>query len=252
MSKEQEQQEHDLAMDALEKLEVDIVEDRPQSTLPSKFQGKSAEEIAQSYIELESAYGKRNNEFGELRRMTDELLELKKTPQVAVKPLDVDSLLEDPSGAINTAIDSNPRLSRIEQQLQSRALVEAKQAFESKHPQWQETVTDPQFLSWVNATPTRQKMFAAADKNYNYEVGDELFSTWEEIHQAKAQSNTDNRNNRIKSDLRAASTNQGLSGTTKTKTYRRADLINMRIMEPEKYAAIEPDVRQAYAEGRVK
>jgi hypothetical protein len=252
MSKEEDKLEHDSAMAELEKLEVDIVEDKPQSNLPSKFQGKSAEEIAQSYIELESAYGKRNNEYGQLKRMADELMELKKTPPVAKKPLDVDSLLDNPSTAINDAIDSNPRLSRIEQQLQQQALKEAKQAFESKHPDWNEVNNDPQFKQWVLESPTRQKMYAAADANYNYEVGDELFSTWKQLHQASSKKAGDDRKSRIQDGLRAASTETGLGTAPRQKIYRREDLINMRIMNPEKYAAIEPDVRQAYAEGRVR
>lgn len=67
-----------------------------------------------------------------------------------------------------------------------------------------------------------------------------------------AQDAQQQRTDRIQGDLRAAATETGLGTTRGKKVYNRADLINLRIHQPEKYEAMEPEIRKAYEEGRVK
>jgi len=235
----------------MEELEQDIVQERPDKVeIPAKF--KSVEELSKAYTELESYSGRQANDIGQLRKMTDQLLELKKTPAVPEKPIDVDSLLDDPSTTINSVIDKNDRLLRIEQQLQQDSLVKARGRFEEKHPDWTDVVKDQDFRNWVNSSQIRQSMFAAADQQYNYEVGDELFTLYKETRQAKAQESKQNRDNRIKGDLKDAATETGISGTRSAKIYKRADLVNLRVYNPEKWEANEEEFRKAYAEGRVR
>jgi len=259
MSRELEDQvaeEQKSASEALESLEQDIVQARPDTTeddsdLPEKFRGKSKAEIAKSYQELESFNGRRNNEYSDLKRVTDELLSMKEATKVEETPVDVDTLLDNPSKAINNAIDKNERLANIERQLLQQDLTKAKAGFEGKHPKWQETIATNDFQSWVNGSPTRQKMFEAADKRYNYEVADELFTLYDDIRQVKATESKQNRDNRIKGNLNAAATESGVGAGKKEKRYRRADLINLRIYQPEKYEAMQVEIRKAYEEKRV-
>ena len=259
MSRELEDQvaeEQKSASEALESLEQDIVQARPDkpeddSDLPEKFRGKSKAEIAKSYQELESFNGRRNNEYSDLKRVTDELLNLKEATKVEETPITVDALLDDPGGTINTAMDKNERLANIERQLLQQDLTKAKAGFEGKHPKWQETIKTNDFQDWVNGSPTRQKMFEAADKRYNYEVADELFTLYDDIRQVKATENKQNRDNRIKGNLNAAATESGVGAGKKVKRYRRADLINLQVYQPEKYEAMQVEIRQAYEDGRV-
>jgi hypothetical protein len=260
MSRELEDQvaeEQKSASEALESLEQDIVQGRPDaveeddSDLPEKFRGKSKADIAKSYQELESFNGRRNNEYSELKRVTDELLEMKKTAKAEEVPVDVDSLLDNPSKAINSAIDKNERLANIERQLIQQDLAKAKSGFEGKHPNWNETINTGDFQNWVNASPVRQKMFEAADKRYNYEVADELFTLYDDIRQVKATENKQNRDNRIKGNLNAAATESGVGSGKKEKRYRRADLINLQVYQPEKYEAMQVEIRKAYEDKRV-
>lgn len=244
------------AADTLAELEQDIVENRPDTKaddgIPEKFKGKTKAEIAKAYTELESFSGRRNSEYGELKRMNDELLQLRAEKPVDIEPVAVDDLLDDPSKTINSVVDKSERLARIERKLQQDELGRQRIVFEGKHPDWQETMNNPDFASWVNATPTRKKMYEAADKQYNYEVGDELFTLWEDLRKVNAQDAQQQRTDRIQGDLRAAATETGLGTTRGKKVYNRADLINLRIHQPEKYEAMEPEIRKAYEEGRVK
>jgi hypothetical protein len=183
--------------------------------------------------------------------MTDELLKQKQQPEVESVPLTVDSLLENPSTAINSAIDKNERLANIERKLLSEDLSRARAGFEGKHPEWQEIIATGDFQNWVNASSVRQKMFEAADRRYNYEVADELFTLYADIRQVKAQESQKNRTNRIKGNLNDASTETGTGVGRKEKRYKRAELINLHQHHPEKYESMQAEIRRAYEEGRV-
>lgn len=240
-------------VDEVDKLEQEVVSG-PTFEMPDKFRGKSAEEIAQSYVELEKRSGQQGNEIGQLRSRIDQLAAQPATPPTPKKKVEVDQLLDDPDTVINQAVDENPRLARIEQQLRQDAVIRQKQAFEERHPDWKDVMSSTDFQSWVNASPTRQRMFEAADQRYNYEVGDELFSTFKEIQEAKKAAAQQRRETRIQGDLKAASSETGASkgGVKPGATYYREDLIELRISDPTKYEAMEPEIRRAYIEGRVK
>jgi hypothetical protein len=48
------------------------------SALPEKLRGKSLEDIANMYVNLESTYGRMANDLGQQRKLTDRLLDLKR------------------------------------------------------------------------------------------------------------------------------------------------------------------------------
>jgi len=240
------------SVDELDNLESAIVDDKPYFKMPDKFAGKSAEDIAQSYINLESESGRQRNEIGSLRGTVDQLLELKQKPEPVKQAVDVDTLLDNPDTVINDAVSNNPKLQAIEQKLRKAELKEARTNFESNHPDWQKTVGSKEFQNWVNGSNVRKKMFEAADKRYNYEVAGELFSNYEEIAKVRVENNQQERETRRNNGLKNASSNRGVQGGGKRKMYRRVDLVNLRISDPAKYEAMYPEIYKAYAEGRVK
>ena len=52
--------------------------------------------------------------------------------------------------------------------------------------------------------------------------------------------------------LKAASVDTGGTGESSKRVYRRADLIRLRMTDPDRYNALESEIMAAYAEGRVK
>jgi hypothetical protein len=96
----------DVSADAVEQTEEDNTEDNKQASepefeVPEKFAAKSKEEVAQSYTELERELGRKSNEIGELRKLTDQLLQLQVAekqqaaqtpPAEEATPVDFDSL----------------------------------------------------------------------------------------------------------------------------------------------------------------
>ena len=59
--------------DEVKEEEIQAQEEKPE--LPKKFQGKSEYEIAEAYENLEKELGRKGQEIGELRKLTDSYLQ---------------------------------------------------------------------------------------------------------------------------------------------------------------------------------
>jgi hypothetical protein len=99
-------------------------------------------------------------------------------------------------------------------------------------------------------------LFAKADADYDFEAADELLSTYKELKQVKQQAqNIQTAVVESKAQdkaMKAASVDVGGSGETSRKVYRRADLIKLRMTDPDRYMALQDEIMSAYAQGRVK
>lgn len=244
--------------------EVDeVVDETPEeeevSTLPEKFKGKTAEEIAESYLHVEKELGRKNNEVGELRKLADDFirqqLSVDNSPTsnaVKEKNVDVDTLLDDPTKAINDVVDDNPRLKALEDELRKARIAENKKAFESKHADWQDLLATEDFQKWVTQSTVRQKMLIEADRNYDYDVADELFSLYKQVRGVAVTEAKEKAETKRKAGLKKAGGERSNSGATTKKVFLRKDLIRMKIEDPQRYEAMEPDILKAYQEGRVR
>ena len=54
-----------------EEVEQEEIQEPEAQELPKKFQGKSSTEIAEAYENLEKELGRKGQEIGELRKLTD-------------------------------------------------------------------------------------------------------------------------------------------------------------------------------------
>jgi hypothetical protein len=52
--------------------------------------------------------------------------------------------------------------------------------------------------------------------------------------------------------MKAATVDVGGTGETSRKVYRRADLIKLRMTDPDRYEQMADEIMDAYATGRVK
>lgn len=229
-----------------------------QDTIPEKFKGKSLEEVIASYTELESQFGKRNNEVGSLRKLNDKLLELNtETPQSPAeapkKEIGVDTLLDNPSDVINEAIETNPRLKSIEDALVTDARNKAKAAFESNHKEWESTLADPSFQAFVMESSYRQRQFADAHTKYDYAAADDLFSTYDQVKGNAIKEATTERNERAKTSVKKAVTETKSVNTADTPkdAFKRSELIELKLHNPAKYNALKDRIMAAYASGSV-
>lgn len=229
--------------------------------VPDKFAGKSLEDVIGSYENLEKELGRKAQEVGELRKLSDSFLQAtinnnKQNPQVeapkAPNEPEVD-FFENPELAVNKAIENNPKFKEFQQYQAQQVQTAAKAQLEQAHPDFTDVVQDSGFQDWVKESPIRMQLFQAAD-SYNFDAANELLTTWKDrsminkTQEVEAKAEED-RQQALKA---GAAESRSSSGSTGGKTFRRADLIRLKMEDPRKYESMQDEIYSAYAEGRVK
>ena len=251
---EQQQVEEQLSQFEATEQEEQVTPEQQEPELAEKYQNKSVAELAQMHQEAEKLLGRQSSEVGELRKVVDSYIQTQLTPEQAPKQEDEEiDFFTDPNEAVNRMIQNHPKIKEAEavtsQYRQSTAMAQLK----SKHPEMEAILQDTKFAEWIQASPTRTRLFVEADQQYNTDAADELFSNWKErqnIVQQTAQVEQQAR----KQTAKAASTGnpRGSSESAPKKIYRRADIINLMKTDPNRYAALQPEIMLAYQEGRVR
>ena len=233
-----------------------------EPSVPSKFANKTTEEIIDSYTNLEKELGRKAQEVGELRKLSDSFLQAEVSRQTNPQnntPLETKDneegldFFDDPNRAVNDLIEKHPRFQEFQKFQNSQAQAGAKAQLEQKHPDFTDVVQDKGFQEWVQDSPIRMQMFQAAD-SYNFDAANELLSNWKDrsmiskTQEVKQQAETNR-----KDALKAGSTESRSSSASSAggKTYRRADLIRLKMEDPTRYESLEDDIFQAYQDGRV-
>lgn len=233
--------------------------EKPVEELPEKFRGKSIEDIARSYSNLEQQYGKQGNELGELRKLADSLIQknlqesqTQSTADTIEQELSDEDFVLNPVEAVRKVVEES--LKPIKENLTQTRVDNTLQRIQTAHPDVSEIVNDTNFQEWVMATKPRQDMWARAS-NGDFDYADELFTQYKSLASRK-DVEAENAIQRAKEeDLKAAAAiSKGASpdvGTKGKPNYRRAELIRLRMENPKRYDSLSNEIRQAYAEGRV-
>ena len=221
--------------------------------IPEKYSGKSLEDIVKMHQEAEKLIGRQAQEVGEMRKLADQLIQqnLNKEQPVAKQETEID-FFEDPKTAVQKAVETHPDIIAAREAAQQFKKMQTQQMLQQKHPDFAEVVGDGEFQEWVKASPIRLNMFALADSSYDFQAADELLSTFKQIRGVKAKQTADVGKQVLKQNLKAASVDTGGTGESSAKVYRRADLIRLKMTDPDRYEQLQPEIMKAYAEGRVK
>ena len=236
--------------------------EEPASTIPDKFSGKSVEDIVKSYQNLEQELGRKSQEIGELRQLSDSFLKAEISRNDGQPSLQTENsndetegdFFEDPNKAVNSLIEKHPKFQEF-QEFQARQQQDtSKGQLEQTHPDYVDIVQDSKFQDWVKASKFRTDLFQAADA-YNYDAADELLTHWKERSMIDKTAEVQEKQKATrKKNLKAGKTESRVSSesTAGKKTYRRADLIRLKQNDPNRYADLADEIYNAYAEGRVK
>lgn len=231
--------------------------------LPEKFSGKSTEEIVEAYVNLEKSYGRMGNDYGQLRKLTDEILQQKEEARAhkQTEPesyedyndeLGFDDFVDDPRNAVDRALKANPTVQKLEKQMQEQAAEQSRKALVARHQDAEDIVTSPDFGKWVQESAGRQRMLQEAHVNYDADLASDLISMYKTGRKAATDEAVTERDARAKADFRKASVEKGASPTRTTKVFSRQQLIKLKIENPAEYERRRPEIMAAYAEGRVK
>jgi hypothetical protein len=222
-------------------------------TIPEKYKGKSAQEIIRMHQEAEKLIGKQAQEVGEVRKLADELLKqsLSNKPAATEVEPEID-FFEDPQKAIRNTIDKHPDVLAARQSAQEFRKMQIQQKLSQNHPDFGNIVQDPEFADWVKQSPVRLGLYAKADGEFDYDSANELLSTYKQLKQIRTQQVETQGKETLKQNLKAVAVDTGGTGESSKRVYRRTDLIRLRMSDPDRYEALEPEIMAAYAEGRVR
>jgi hypothetical protein len=237
-----------------------VAQPEPVDELPEKYKGKSAIEIAKMHQEAEKLIGRQANEVHEVRSLADQLLKQQLDSNAKAKPPIEESLEEDffvdPASAVNRQVEKHPAVLEARQAALEMRKMKTAQQLSSKHPDFATLAQDAGFQDWVKSSKVRLNLFAKADAEYDFESADELLSTYKELKQIRQQNQVQQtaavESKAQEQAMKAATVDVGGAGETSRKVYRRADLIKLRMTDPDRYMQMSDEIMQAYSEGRVK
>jgi hypothetical protein len=220
--------------------------------IPPEYQGKTQAELIKMHQEASSRLGSQGNEVGELRKIVDDFI-LKQSETKAPEPAEEVDFFADPDKAVESKIANHPVIKEVQENTLRMRQEQAKQELINKHPDAQEIVQSSEFINWVKGSKIRMELLARADQQYDSSAADDLFSQWKQIKQS-SQTAVQNEVDARKDTVKRASTG-GAKGSTEApskKIYRRADIIELMKTDPRRYQSMEPEIRKAYMEKRVR
>jgi len=223
-----------------------------ENNVPDKYRNKSAAELVQMHQEAERMLGRQSGEVGELRKVVDEFVMSQSSKKEETVDEEID-YFSDPEKAIQKAIDNHPAVREAQKASTDMKKTSVQGKLKDKHPDMAAILSDSNFINWISESSFRTKLLQQADRNFDYEAADEIFSQWKDRQQLIGQTVNAEKSSRNAS-VKNASTG-GASGSqtgTSKKIFRRADIIKLMKTDPNRYASLSDEIMIAYQEGRVK
>lgn len=232
--------------------ELEIEESKTE--LPEKYRAKSLEEVVRMHQEAERLIGKQAQEVGEVRKLADELIKQNlngKSQPIKEEEPEVD-FFENPQKAVQATIDRHPDVLAARQAGLDFKRMQIQQKLTQDHPDYSQVVNDSEFINWVKSSPIRSGLYAKADAEFDYDSANELLSTFKQLRGVKAKQ-SDQASDAIRTkSMKAAQVDVGGSGESSKRVYRRADLIRLKMTDPQRYETLSDEIMQAYSDGRVR
>jgi hypothetical protein len=222
--------------------------------LPEKYRDKSLDDIVKMHQEAEKLIGKQAQEVGEVRKLADELIKQNlgsRQQQTRQEEPEVD-FFENPQKAVQRTVDSHPDIIAARQVTLEMKRSQIQQRLAQEHPDFGDIAKDQDFANWVKSSPVRIKIFEQADSGYDFDSANELLSTYKQLRGVKNKQVSDAGEASRKQTLKAVGVDTGGSGESSKKVYRRADLIRLKMQDPNRYEALSDEIMVAYQEGRVR
>jgi hypothetical protein len=251
---------------AIEAAETPLGEQsQDDSDVPEKYRDKSFKEVVQMHQEVEKIFNQHSAEVGnsrkelnELRQVVDNYIQTELSPKEAPEQQQIDDsedvdFFVDPQKAVDSRIANHPKIKEAEAYTQQYKQQATLAQLRSRHPEMDSILQDPKFAEWIKGSKVRTKLFVEADRSYDYDAADELFTLYKErsnVVQQTANAELAARKNSVKSANTGNA--RGSAEGTRKKVYRRADIVKLMRDDPERYQSLSDELLRAYAEGRVK
>ena len=232
---------------------------QPEPEIPAKYAGKSMAEVIKMQQEAESLMSRQADELGQQRKLMQSLIEAQNNATETIPPEEpvaqADNFFDDPVNAVNKAIENHPDVIKAREERMGNVQKHNLDSLDKAYPDWQETVKDSGFQKFIGDSATRTEMFRKADTEYRSDLAIELFDWYSKTEMSgKTQEAVAEERSKIENAMKKTSSESRSSGDSVggKKVYRRADLINLQVTDPNRYATLADEIQSAYAEGRVK
>ena len=242
-----------------QEVQQEEIQAEPTYEAPEKYAGKTLEDVIGMHQNAEKVLGKQGQEVGQQRQLIQQLIEQSQASQATEtteEPVNFeDTFYDDPAKAVNSAIENHPEIIKAREGNVKSAQNANLSQLESTHPDFMAVVGNNDFQKWVGESGIRTELFRRADANYDFNSANELLGTWKQISMIdKTQAVNKAEENKRKKAMRQTSSETRSSGDSVggKKMYRRSDLINLQVSDPQRYADLSDEITIAYQEGRVK
>ena len=238
------------------------------TTIPDKFKGKSVEDMIHIAMNAEKLISRQGAELGQVRRMADEILQLKKptteTKAEVRQPVTVETLLNDPEKALSSAVNSSEmavRATRAEEAVHRLEKKLTEQEFVAHHSSFKDDMANPEFIAWTQKNDVRKALGQAASQE-NFVAAKNLWDMWEEHQELIGKKTTATSTaKRVPTTVKATPAESLTAGKP---TLSRAKLMELRAKVGSRrsrsnarcvfmiLSSSVEDESEAYAEGRVR
>ena len=139
----------------------------------------------------------------------------------------------------------HPELIAAKQERKIQAQQQQVSVLEKAYPDWQDRVATKEFQDWVGSSTIRTEMFKKADSDYRPDYAIELFDMFDKVNMIDRtkevqQAETQKRDKALKATTtETRSSGDSIGGK---KVYRRADLINLQVSDPNRYEALQDKI----------
>jgi len=242
-----------------EALTEPVVQSEAEYQPPEKYAGKSLEDVIEMHLNAEKVLGKQGQEVGEQRKLIETLIQSQQqatnaTTTEETPPSFEETFYDNPEQAVKLAVENHPDILEAKRVRAEQAQSANTAQLETAHPDFMDVVQDKDFQNWVGDSKVRMELFRRADE-YDFDSANELFSNWKLISNSKKTEEVNQAEEEKRQDALKKTTSETRSSGDSVggkKIYRRAELINLQVTDPSRYASLAEEIQDAYAEGRVK
>jgi hypothetical protein len=190
-----------------------------------------------------------------MRSTFDAMTKAQSVPaQPEPEPVEEVDFFVDPHKAVQQQIENHPALREAQDMAKKLAYAQGVATLQQRHPDVKEVMESPEFVNWIKSSPARVRRFQYADKSGDVDEADDLISTFKQLNKtvatAKAAEKTAQKKAVTAASVSGARSNPDAASSKRI--YRRADIRKLMKTDPDRYLDLQPEIVQAYAEGRVR
>ena len=235
--------------------EPPVAEKEPVEDNPDRFANKTQEELLEIVREQDRRIGQQGNELGNLRSTFEALSKAQSVPvEPEPEPVDDADFFVDPQKAVDARIQNHPALKDAREMAQKLAYAQALATLQQRHPDLQQVMESESFTSWIKSSPVRARRLQNADLSGDVDEADDLISTFKEVNRTvnTAKRAEQQAQKKAVKNASVSAPRSNPDAASSKRVYRRADIRQLMRSDPDRYEALQPEIMQAYAEGRVR